>query len=348
MNLLPDNPVVAIALAVWLIMALGDKKEREKFVNTTFLLLTNPMRVDDYSSFKEAERAFKENSTKPFSLAIDKLIDGIEEISNKQLWKLVGHLMLLFFLLLFFTADAIVINSILEVIGLPPENLPEGLRLVLGQYGIAVAVGTFFSLIVGGFVLFESSGMGEFSNFRNYSGLAKRMVQIGGGLLLVSSLFVGISLGFGALKVTLSLPSWVDVMIQVSVNVLVRANVLIATLLILTEAIKGLRTIAIIAIGFAILLFCILYYVVSVTGSTLWLLFDSLWRILRWIIAIISFFVFTPLDNILFIPKIITNRIIGTIANTDGSAPANTEVKKDIATIPEIAGAISTLSKSDP
>jgi hypothetical protein len=299
-------------IVVWFVIAFSNSNDRDNFMENTWKLITSPSELGDYSekTLTNIEQGFTAALVTPVASILGWLISVGRGIWENLQWKLIGQLVMLAFLPLFFVADAIAISSVLDTLGftlgLPVERLPEHILDLLGQFGIAVAAGTFFSVIVSGFVMFEVFGSSEFSDYGNYPEPLKRIVKILAVLVMVVSLVSGIALGFQAWKAQGTLPAWlngVDAFVLFSLNVLVRANVLIATALILLEALKGLRSLLLVLIGAAILVTGIFFIFVGVVGSLGRIAIDWLIRSFRWLLWLISFLVFKPLDIITSAPK---------------------------------------------
>lgn len=306
LSLISQNALF-VGIGVWLVIAFGNSKERDTFMEKTWKLLTAPSELQDYSEewLDRAETGFRNALVNPVSDFLKWLIDSVKGLWQVHQWKLLGQLITLLFLMFFFVPDAIVITGVLDVMGFPID-LPESAQNFLGQYGVAIAAGTFFSVIVSGFVLFEVFGRSEFSDFGTYPDGLKKTVRVAAIALILSSLICGISLGFVAWKVTGQIPawlSWTDSLVQFSINVLVRANVLIATALILLEALKGSRSLVSVLLAIGVLVFGAIFIFVSVLANFGRLLFDWIGKLFRWILWLISFLVFAPLDIMVSSPK---------------------------------------------
>lgn len=301
-------PLGLAGIGIWLIIAFGNSGKRDNFMENTWKLITAPSELSDYSeeTLGKIEQGFKAALTTPTKNLLGWLINAGKAIWQSHQWKLIGQFVMLAFLPLFFVADAIAISSVLDALGLPVERLPENILDLLGQYGIAVAAGTFFSVIVSGFVMFEIFGLSEFSDYGNYPDPLKKIVKGLAILIMVVSLTTGIALGFQAWKAQGTMPAWlngIDGFVLFCMNVLVRANVLIATAVILLEALKGLRSLLLVLIGVAIVLAGALFTFLAVFGSLGRIAIDWLIRFFRWLLWLISFLVFAPIDIIKSAPK---------------------------------------------
>jgi len=301
-------PLGWAGIVTWLLIAFGNSKERDDFMEKSYKIITAPSELKEYpeETLKNIEEKFEKALITPAKDLLKWLVGTGKTIWNKRQWKLIGQFVMFAFLPFFFLADAIAISSVLDTLGLPVEKLPENILDLLGQYGIAVAAGTFFSVVVSAFVIFEIFGSSEFSEYGNYKEPLKKIVKGIAIFVMVSSLISGIAFGFQAWKAQGSLPAWlnsVEDFVLFSINVLVRANVLIATAVILAEAFKGLITILFILIGITLLVTGIIFTFVSVIGSLGRIIIDWFIRLFRWILWLISFLIFAPLDIIKSAPK---------------------------------------------
>lgn len=291
----------------WLLIAFGNSKERDDFMEKSYKIITSPSQLQEYpeQTLKDIEQKFETALITPSKNLLTWLVGAGQTIWNKYQWKLIGQFVMLAFLPFFFLADAIAISSVLDTLGLPVEKLPENILDLLGQYGIAVAAGTFFSVVISAFVIFEIFGSSEFSEYGNYVEPLKTIVKVIAILIMVSSLVSGIAFGFQAWKAQGTLPTWLnpDGFVLFSMNVLVRANVLISTGVILLEAFKGLIAILLILIGIVLLITGIIFTILSVVGSLGRIVIDWIIRLFRWVLWLISFLVFAPLDIIKSAPK---------------------------------------------
>lgn len=300
-------PLGWAGIVTWLLIAFGNSKERDDFMEKSYKIITAPSQLQEYpeQTLKDIEQKFELALITPAKNLIVWLVGAGKTIWDKYQWKLIGQFVMFAFLPFFFLADAIAISSVLDTLGLPVEKLPENILDLLGQYGIAVAAGTFFSVVVSAFVMFEIFGSSEFSDYGNYPEPLKKIVKAIAIFVMASSLISGIAFGFQAWKAQGSLPTWLntDGFVLFSMNVLVRANVLIATGVILLEAFKGLLTILLIIIGIVLVITGIIFTILSVIGSLGRIIIDWIIRLFRWVLWLISFLVFAPLDIIKSAPK---------------------------------------------
>lgn len=300
-------PLGWAGIVTWLLIAFGNSKERDDFMEKSYKIITAPSQLQEYpeQTLKDIEQKFEAALITPSKDLLKWLVGVGKAIWEKYEWKLIGQFVMFAFLPFFFLADAIAISNVLDTLGLPVEKLPENILDLLGQYGIAVAAGTFFSVVVSAFVIFEIFGSSEFSEYGNYKEPLKKIVKGIAIFIMASSLISGIAFGFQAWKAQGTLPAWLnpDGFVLFSMNVLVRANVLIATGVILLEAFKGLLTILLIIIGIVLLITGIIFTILSVIGSLGRIVIDWIIRLFRWVLWLISFLVFAPLDIIKSAPK---------------------------------------------
>ena len=300
-------PLGWAGIVTWLLIAFGNSKERDDFMEKSYKIITAPSQLQEYpeQTLKDIEQKFEAALITPSKDLLKWLVGVGKAIWDKYEWKLIGQFVMFAFLPFFFLADAIAISSVIDTLGLPVEKLPENILDLLGQYGIAVAAGTFFSVVVSAFVIFEIFGSSEFSEYGNYKEPLKKIVKGIAIFIMASSLISGIAFGFQAWRAQGTLPAWLnpDGFVLFSMNVLVRANVLIATGVILLEAFKGLITILLIIIGIVLLITGIIFTILSVIGSLGRIVIDWIIRLFRWVLWLISFLVFAPLDIIKSAPK---------------------------------------------
>lgn len=143
-------PLGWAGVITWLLIAFGNSKERDDFMDKSYKIITSPSELQEYpeQTLKDIEQKFESALITPSKELLKWLVGVGKSIWDKYQWKLIGQFVMLAFLPFFFLADAIAISSVLDTLGLPVEKLPENILDLLGQYGIAVAAGTFFSVVV--------------------------------------------------------------------------------------------------------------------------------------------------------------------------------------------------------
>lgn len=313
-----DNQVSLILAGIWLIIAFGDSKNRETFAERCWNLLVTPAKLQGYP--KELGTNLQKFLTTFPSQVLDVCFKNTASMFVKRQWKLLGQFIFLIFLALFLLSDVIAIYNGEAVLGIPVENLPENIAILLGQFGLAVTIGTFISLVTGGVVFFEclassrskqdslseknsasssAEGVISFSDFGSYPKLLRKVVTVLALILLISSLFTGVIIGAATLKGQMAVPTWLEDLAKISVNVLVRFNVLLATIIIPIEGVKGLLTIVL--FGLVLITSCLAVFIalLYISAMVFWIVIDFLLRLILWVAAVMTFIIFTPLDRVL-------------------------------------------------
>lgn len=300
-----------IVVGTWLVITIGNSGQRNSFMENTFKLLTEPSEVDKYPD-KKMEKIttdFKEALVTPIKNFWDYLkLHGEYILKNNDKWKLVGQFVMLMFLFFFFVADAIAISSGATVLGYPIDNVFSApIQNFLGQYGVAITGGTFFSILTAGFVMLETFGVSKFSTFGDdASPKVKEFVKVVAIFLMASSLFSGIAFGFGVWSTSENMPEWlngINVIVEFCANILVRANVLISTILIFSEAIQGLLPLLLVLIGVALLITGILFIVANVVASFGPMTISWIYKILVWLFLLFTFLISAPIEALKSSPK---------------------------------------------
>jgi len=309
------NLLTISGVVLWVILAFGDADDRNTFLDRTFKLVTDPFDIPGYSHkwVEDMETRLRAALTTLPKSWLDWLTATIKSLWESRQWKLLGQFVMLLLLPIFFLADAIVITNIVELLGLRVPflaTLPKPIPDLLREYSIAITVGTFFTVIAAGFVYFEfRSATRPLSDFRDHGEDAKRFAN----WLLLSSLVVGIGLGLAAFALAIKLPPWLDIPVRIfnqfSIHVLVRANVLLTTLLIFREALQGVTAIVEGVLALLVLVVGMIYFVVGILASLGRLLVDWVGRLFRWILWLLSFLVFAPLDKLVSAPETIVKTI---------------------------------------
>ncbi len=209
-------------------------------------------------------------------------------------------------LLIFAYGDTIAIGNGLAALGLVQGELP----LFLLHYEHAVAAASFFAIIVGFFVLFETftyrAGYKEEKEHATLMDIrTSEMARLLRGLALIVILIgisVSIFLGLGRLQEGLGF--WEDnntlrVLIQFGVNVLTLVNGILAAALVFIEGITGLQ--AFIAIGIWILMgiLWVLDVFLALAIRLFVFSFDMIWRIVLMILLLVFFIFFKPPEPLL-------------------------------------------------
>ncbi len=217
--------------------------------------------------------------------------------SDDKPWKDFGYFIFLIMLVLFFIADAIAIANTLEAIDLL-EVVPKG----LARYELAVAIGSFFTVIAGGLVARDMFGKSEFSDWDEQHGLWKITAGFIALFLIVSGLLVVIALGLARYRLVVTLPASTDSQLEqiviIVIFVLVPVNAVLATILIHSEGIKGSQIVFLFGAGILAAAINFWLYIVNIIGAMGVIGLDFIFRALIAMLFIVAFFFFTPLDAV--------------------------------------------------
>jgi len=304
LDLIKERPLESFILGLWIILLFTNPKGGSKFFENAFSLLTQPTNLDIYpkAGFDRMGAAFKLMIGDPLTEVMKQLGKYIQNTITNYSWKIFGQFLIFIFLCAFFVADAIVIANVSQVIGYPLQGLPPSLEVILADYGLAITIGSFLTLVLGGLLIF-SLERSEFLDLSNYPPTRRKLVQMVSWFLLLSSLFVGVFLGFAAVGVTVSLPEWVSVIQLISVNVLVRVNVLLGTLLVFEEGIKGIiRMISLLISSSLLTLLAVIFIGFTLITGLGQLLLDLFIRFLLLIVYTFIFLIYSPFHRTLNAP----------------------------------------------
>lgn len=233
--------------------------------------------------------------------------------------KAAGWLFLDVMLLGFLIADLITIQEISSLLGFPIvlEFLEEF------DYGFAITMGTFFSIITAGFVLFEISTK-KTSDFSEYSSefydIFRRWMKNLALFTIISSILVILFFGLRAFSTAYVLPDyWANIIngaAQLSGNVLVRVNTFIITLLIFSEAFKGFESIYFVMILASVIFLGLMYLLTEILVKFICLLLDLIYKLFLWAIWTLSFWIAKPLDKLTFPIRYLFEKFFGVQPST--------------------------------
>lgn len=314
-NFLAQTPLAGLAALGYFLLTFGDSEQRKLYFDRVFALLTDPTTLQTDTNyynkewFESVESGFKSFLLNSNMKAITDSL-GQSLIASKNDWKkLTGWFLLGVFLIVFLIADTITVLNIASALNI---NLTVEFPEMFYDYGLAITIGTFFTLVTSGFVLFELYTNLGFTDFAEsaYDGV-KKFLKVGAWIVFISSLLVVTFLALSAWSIKSNFtPFWRDfyeVLAQFGVNVMVRINAFFATALIFTEAIKSLKTVAAILSLPAFLLMGFLYLLSSFFSIIIRFILDLLYRFVLWIMWTFSFLISAPTDKIISAPSNIMN-----------------------------------------
>jgi hypothetical protein len=312
-----QNPLWALFAAGYFFLTFADGKERSLYFERTWQIISKPTNLQQYSDAQgwltSVEEFFKNIFINGYAKrALDWLVEKFSAAINNDWKKIVGALFLGIMLLMFLIADAITIQNMAALLGFPITlPLPTGLN----DYGFAIVVGTFFSLIASSFILLEILGKSEFTEYGTYSkGVIRTSVIVISVFSLVSSFVVVTLFGLRAFAVAATLPNDIANTInnwaQFAGNFLVRINAFAITAAIATEAIKSLQALLVILALPTIIIVAIFYYTTATLAILVRILIDVFYRTFLWIIWTFSFFIAKPLDKVTFPFKFLGNKFL--------------------------------------
>lgn len=305
---LRDNWLL-IFVALWLLLALLNREERENLGNLLAEIVAKPsVQVGNSSNIysKDELEGMAHRLADTIITPIDSLanhlkgwIDGMREriSSPGKPWKHFGYVLLLIFLILFIYADAIAIANTLEAVG-----LLSGVPPLLTRYEIAVTLGSIGSVVVAGMIAHEIFGKAEFTDWNEGHGLWKVIAALITIFLLIAGLVVVVALGLARYRVFVTLEPAADVRIQQLVSaailILVPVNTVLATILIHREGIKGIQVLFLLLTNILLILVLFWLYLIKPIGALGIIGLDVVLRGLIAALFVLAFFFFTPFDTI--------------------------------------------------
>lgn len=288
-----------------LILAISRPNDLNDFLDKTFKLITAPSSLDDYPAeeIDNIKEGFKVALTHIPESVNNWLIGRAQDLTTQAQWKLIGQFLLLISLIPFFVADLIVIAEFIALVrGSLPSWVPESTERLLGQYSLAIGVGTFFAILVMGIITAEMWGVIQppLTDFANYQTPAKEIYKFSALLLLFLALLTGTSMGAKILGLseTMNLPTWIPALVDVLINVVLRFIVLACTFLIVSEAVRGLRTVLLILLGIAIAVSGFVRFVCTIIASGGRLTIDIVIKFFLWVIWVLTFLIINPIGSI--------------------------------------------------
>jgi hypothetical protein len=319
-----QNPIIALLTGGYFAITFGDSSERKRYFERTYRILISPTKLEEYENAPSSLASFETWLKRIMLLDVAKAaLDGLAgNISTtfKVTWKkYVGWLFLIFMLIVFLIADLITIREIAILLGFPINfSSVEFLSFLESfDYGFAITVGTFFTIISSGFVLLEVTGKkSEFSDFQSdtYDKL-RDWIKYSALFTLVSSLLVVIFFGLRAYAVAAVLPDNIanayNDLAQFGGNVLVRVNAFVITALIATESLNGLQSVLIVLVLLCVALLEVFYLLTGLITIILRFIADLLYRTFLWLLWTLSFWIAKPVDKLLTPIKFLWDKIFG-------------------------------------
>lgn len=299
------NYYFLVVLAVWLFVAIANREARLLFSDKLTSIVTG-----DWETIKKAKDTFthlKKELNTAIERSLGQFVEYLQYWMRQQYksisgeadtpWKLLGYLFQIFLLAGFLYADAIVISNNLYAI-----NLPIQIPVALQRYEFAITLGSFFSVIAGALVANELYGKSEFSDWKEQVGLWRNMAGVVSLFLIFSGIIVIIALGLARFTFVSNLPVDTAAQYQSFVNViiylLVPVNTMLASMLIIREGVKGVLALTLIVIGVLVVIFSVFIYLLRIISTLVIFLSDIAYRILIFLLSLIGFFIFTPIDTV--------------------------------------------------
>lgn len=317
-NLL-NSELFYVILGIWLLVSVGHKSERNSLLDKLKDLISKPIITDPdenatsvpFYPRKTFERVAKAVSTSLVQIPAEINIflkNAIHAqysfvVNPARRWKVLGYTINLLFMFFFVWADGIAIANALNSIGLL-ANVWEPLR----DYSTAVAIGSFFAIVIGALVARDVfSERSDFSDWDEQKGAWKTTAKYLTITLILLGFFVVIMLGLGRLQslgqISEPLNTFTLDLVNFTSLVVVPFNSVVGTILIHYEAFKGLLLVLILIESITVVVMSALEYITGILGAMGPFTVDVLYRFMLAVVFIISFFLITPLDLLTsFIP----------------------------------------------
>lgn len=325
-----------IVAIVWGVIAIANRKSREIVLETVVDLITKPIIFQpdsDPRSVKPYARQLLETLAKLLTSGVFGVTNRLIQVGRSSrkrneerfsrdetsFWKMMGSVILFIAMLAFLYADLIAIFNTLEVLGLV-TNIPEIFR----PYEYAITFGSFFTIVLAGLLLIEIFGRPTFTDTANQLRPAKLLLTWISLILVISGLGVAVSLGLIRYRALSDLDPVLNANLtnfnNLVLTILVPANTIISTFLIVSEGLKGIPIVGLLIVQMTISVAVTVLFVFVVINYLLWFALDIAYRMLLVGLYLLFFFVLTPLDSILT-----WKPFAGEIANTSDEAVAVTE-----------------------
>ena len=312
-NLL-NSEVFYVILGIWLLVSIGHKSERNQLLDRLKELISKPI-VTDPDEDSTSVPFYPRKTFERVAIAVQDALTQIPAQINKSLksaitaqysfvvnperrWKVLGYAINLLFMFFFIWADGIAIANALNSMGLL-SNVWEPLR----DYSNAVAIGSFFAIVIGALVARDVfSERSDFSDWDDQKGAWKNTAKVLTVLLIGLGFFVVIMLGIGRLqslgRISEPLNTFALNLVSFTSLVIVPFNTVLGTILIHYEAFKGLLLVLIMVEGILIVIMSGIEYIAGILGAMGPFTVDVFYRFMLAVVFTIAFLLITPLDLI--------------------------------------------------
>lgn len=296
-------------LIIWLLIALANKQQRLTLGEQLSMLFSKPsiFKRDDTKPIIPYPRAFYENivtalSTIPSSHVSQTIKSGlINYIKTKvqsQPFAFFNYSIRLVLFLGFLWGTAIATIGSLESM-LLISNIPEW----LARYDIAITFGTILAIVISVWILGESNALMS-KDFNKNNPVWGKIVKLLSLSLFASSILVMVTLAITRLYYIGIFPYSYETTIKQIVSIIVAgvvpANNLIASILLMVDALVGL---AIVVVSLILVLVYFVEYAFVVITSIFVFILDITSRLLIAYIYVTSFLLITPIDSMLAVLK---------------------------------------------
>lgn len=304
----------AIIAITWAIIAFANKDKRGELLSVFFDLLTKPIIFYSDPNAKSVgpyarellETLARVMTSGIFDVTQKTIAIGKEwnaRLSEKfsdddaSFWKMLGSVILFLLMMAFFYADLIAIFSTLNEIGLgstPPK--------IFSNYEHAITIGSFFTIVLAGFLLIEISGTSIFTEFANQPKVARGLLTLVSVVLVFSGLAVAISLGLVRRDALIGVSnlandaSYLGGFNNLIITVLVPANSILSTFVIASEGAKGIPIVSLLLAQALGTIVVAMMFVFAVVNYAVWFVVDILYRSILMGVYLVTYYVFTPLD----------------------------------------------------
>ncbi len=301
-----------VILGVWALVSIGHKSERNLLLDRLKDLISKPIITDPdenatsvpfypRKTFERVAIAVKDALTQIPAQINNSLKKGLNEqyifvVNPERRWKILGYTINLLFMFFFVWADGIAIANALNSIGLL-SSVWEPLR----DYSTAVAIGSFFAIVIGALVARDVfSERSDFSDWDEQKGVWKHAAKFLTVTLILLGFVVVIMLGIGRLqslgRISEPFNTYALNAVSFTTLVIVPLNTVIGTVLIHYEAFKGLLLLLMFIEGITVVFMSGVEYIAGIIGAMGPFTVDVIYRLMLAIVFTFSFFLITPLD----------------------------------------------------
>ncbi len=288
-------------IIIWGLIAISNKYRRHDVVEQIRLVISKPMiSVEDTKTQiilyprKIFEHSYQAIDNFSISNITRILLEFIKNSIQQSVRKHISNLIKLTLLIFFIWADGIAIMNSLVVMGLI-YDVPK----IFYPFEIAVVAGSFLSLSIALWTIVGNLDPNSNSQLPRVKYWKKIIVTLSYIVAASSFLaFVGLSMvRFYVMNPLFNSEIYSSLMIFLTV-IVIPANNLISTYIILDEAIKGFDAIAIILASVCLAFVYVFGNSLKVVGALLLYILDFQFRLLIIYIYFSSFILFTPLDTL--------------------------------------------------